>query len=312
MSKRETPMTRRYWRQVRGTLLLDYLVVRQRPGVGPRGIDAITIGEGDHRIVPPAERKKFHLDGHDIVIVQAKASRLGINPLGQAFFSRELVTACWAPKCIRTVALRRLDDGVLCPIAERFGIEIVVNNTYESRSNAGALARTSAAGRQEETLENRTVGDNGARGRIEQFGQSIGITTVSSKASGGYTNVNINNPLSPGGSIPPTHARFVGYASQHAKYQRSPLCPGTIAWQGSSLAMRSFARNAAGRRRCRTVSLSLIIPSGQAAQTRPRKSRWVRSGVRTPVLPDENVAFSAVRAGSIDGFSATWVSTLDW
>jgi hypothetical protein len=29
MSKRETPMTRRYWERVRGTLLEEYLIVHQ-------------------------------------------------------------------------------------------------------------------------------------------------------------------------------------------------------------------------------------------------------------------------------------------
>jgi hypothetical protein len=35
MSKLETPMTRRYWKRVGGTLLEEFLVVPRGPGVGP-------------------------------------------------------------------------------------------------------------------------------------------------------------------------------------------------------------------------------------------------------------------------------------
>ena len=89
MSKHETPMTRRYWERVRGTLLEEYLIVRSRPGVGRRMIDAVIIEDGDHRIASRGET--VSLDGHDIVVVQTKASRLGMYLLGQAFFSRELI-----------------------------------------------------------------------------------------------------------------------------------------------------------------------------------------------------------------------------
>ena len=55
MSKRETPMTRRYWERVRGTLLEEYLVVRTGPGVGRPMIDAVIIEDGDHRIASRSE-----------------------------------------------------------------------------------------------------------------------------------------------------------------------------------------------------------------------------------------------------------------
>jgi hypothetical protein len=84
MSKHETPMTRRYWKRVGGTLLEEYLVVPSRPpGVGRRMIDAVIIEDGDHRIASRAESVSF--DGHDIIIVQTKASRLGMYLLGRPF-----------------------------------------------------------------------------------------------------------------------------------------------------------------------------------------------------------------------------------
>jgi hypothetical protein len=103
VSKRETPMTRRYWERVRGTLLEEYLIVPSSPGVARRMIDAVIIEDSDHRIASRGE--SVSLDGHDIVIVQTKALRLGMYLLGQAFFSRELIKDRFAPRSIRTVAL---------------------------------------------------------------------------------------------------------------------------------------------------------------------------------------------------------------
>jgi hypothetical protein len=98
MSKHETPMTRRYWERVGGTLLEEYLIVRSSPGVGRRMIDAVIIEDGDHRIASRGET--VSLDGHDIVVVQTNAQRLGMYLLGQAFFSRELIKDRFAPRSI--------------------------------------------------------------------------------------------------------------------------------------------------------------------------------------------------------------------
>ena len=127
MSKHETPMTRRYWERVGGTLLEEYLVVPRRPGVGQRLVDAVIVVDGAHRIASPGE--SVNLDGHDLIIVQAKARHLGMSLMGQSLFSRELIKLCAAPRSVRTIALCSADDAVLRPIAERFGIEIVVDDT---------------------------------------------------------------------------------------------------------------------------------------------------------------------------------------
>jgi hypothetical protein len=57
MSKLETPMTRRYWERVGGTLLEEYPVVPRSRGIGRRVVDAVIIVGGDHRIVPSRERQ---------------------------------------------------------------------------------------------------------------------------------------------------------------------------------------------------------------------------------------------------------------
>ena len=80
----------------------------------------------DHRIA--SRGKTVSLDGHDIVVVQTKASRLGMYLLGQAFFSRELIKDRFAPRSIRMIALCAIDDAILHSIAERFGVEVVIDD----------------------------------------------------------------------------------------------------------------------------------------------------------------------------------------
>jgi hypothetical protein len=123
---REPLMTRRYWQQVSGTLLEEYLVVSARPGVGWRRVDAVIIADGDHKIASPAEYKS--LNGCDLIVVQTKATRLSTYLLGQAFFSPELINHRFSPRSVHTVALCGADDAILRPIAERFGIEVVVDD----------------------------------------------------------------------------------------------------------------------------------------------------------------------------------------
>ena len=119
-------MTRRYWERMGGTLLEEYLVVPRSRGVGRRVVDAVIIVGGDHRIAFRAEN--VSLDGHDLIVVQTKASRLGMYLLGQALFSCLLVEDRFAPRSVRTVALCAADDAVLRPLAVRFGIEVVVDD----------------------------------------------------------------------------------------------------------------------------------------------------------------------------------------
>jgi hypothetical protein len=125
MSKHEKPMILRYWEHVGGTLRLEYQIVPRSPGVGRRLVDAVIIADGERRIASPGE--KISLDGHDLIIVQAKTDRLGMYLLGQAFFSRELVRKRFKPKSVRTVALCTADDAVLRPIAEGFEIEVALD-----------------------------------------------------------------------------------------------------------------------------------------------------------------------------------------
>ena len=64
--------------------------------------------------------------------MQTNAHRLGMYLLGQAFFSRELIKDRFAPRSVRTVALCAIDDAILRPIAERFGVEVVADDLVQT------------------------------------------------------------------------------------------------------------------------------------------------------------------------------------
>ena len=122
VSKRETPMTERYWNG-EGTLVLEFLAVRRSPTNGYRIIDGV--------ILPDGESKKAHwrdvdIRGKDVICVQTKASRVGMYLLGQALFSRALLLRECGARSVRTVALCTKGDSVLEPIAAEYGVEVVV------------------------------------------------------------------------------------------------------------------------------------------------------------------------------------------
>ena len=124
MSKRETPLTRRFWRETGGTLIEEFLAVTKRRDCGWRRIDGVIVLGEPMRI---AKQSEIAIEGRDIVVVQtkAKSSRLGMPLLGQALFSRYLLEQ-FKPRTIRTVAICGKGDSVLEPLAKKHDIEIVL------------------------------------------------------------------------------------------------------------------------------------------------------------------------------------------
>lgn len=126
MSELETPMTRVYWETVGGTLVEEFCAVRRSKDCGQRLIDGIILPNLENRIVEAKDFNKKLIEGEDIIIVQTKAARLGMNVLGQAFFSAELMKI-FKPKSILSVALVIETDSVLQPIFESFpNMKVVV------------------------------------------------------------------------------------------------------------------------------------------------------------------------------------------
>ena len=130
MSKRETPLTRKYWESIGGTLIEEFPAVTRGDTNSRRLLDGVVILGGEHRIAKASEVK---IEGKDIVVIQTKVNRLGMYLMGQAFFSKELMKQ-FNPKSIRTVAICGKDDTVMRELSEEFGIEIVVYDVKKERS----------------------------------------------------------------------------------------------------------------------------------------------------------------------------------
>ena len=122
MSKHETPLTRKYWQSVGGTLVEEFPVVRRSSASAQRLLDGLIVLDGNNRI---ARANDVTVEGMDVIVLQTKANRLGMYLMGQAFFSRELVKA-FKPKSIRTVAICAQDDSDMHTLCEQFQIEVVI------------------------------------------------------------------------------------------------------------------------------------------------------------------------------------------
>ena len=122
MSKRETPLTRRYWQEIGGTLIEEFPAVRRGPNQGRRLLDGVVILDAPHLI---ANHREVEIENRDIVVIQTKASRLGMYLLGQALFSRHLMMP-FRPSSVDTVAICTKGDDVLEPLAMGYGIKVVV------------------------------------------------------------------------------------------------------------------------------------------------------------------------------------------
>ncbi len=131
MSKFETPMTRWYWQQVGGTLIEEFIAVSGTATCGRRVLDGVIILNGEVRI---AQKSEVAIEDKDIVVVQTKASRLGMYLMGQAFFSAQLMLR-YKPRSIVSVALCSQDDSELHPLFEQYpNMRVIVCPLREDRT----------------------------------------------------------------------------------------------------------------------------------------------------------------------------------
>jgi hypothetical protein len=122
MSKHETPLTRRYWDEVGGTLVEEFPAVLRGSGNAQRLIDGVIIVGEPKKLAKPSE---VSITGKDIIVLQTKANRLGMNLMGQAIVSTKLMEK-FEPKSIRSIAICSEGDSVLEQYLAEYGIELVV------------------------------------------------------------------------------------------------------------------------------------------------------------------------------------------
>lgn len=123
MSKLETKMTHWYWQQVGGTLIEEFRAVVSSKGCSNRWIDGVIIKGGEFRT---AKKTGVDIEGKDIIVVQTKASPLGMYIMGQAFFSAQLMLK-FNPRSVESVCLVTKDDEELRPLFEQYpGMRVIV------------------------------------------------------------------------------------------------------------------------------------------------------------------------------------------
>ena len=122
MSKHETPLTRRFWNEVGGTLIEEFPAVQKGENNSQRLMDGVIILGEEKKIV---SWRDVSISGKDIIVIQTKENRLGMYLMGQAFFSRELMRK-FEPKSIRAAIICSKDDSVMRALAESYGLEIII------------------------------------------------------------------------------------------------------------------------------------------------------------------------------------------
>ena len=122
MSKKETPLTRRYLDSVGGALIEEFPAVRKGAGNAQRLLDGVIVLGEPKALVKPDD---VDIKGKDVIVIQTKASRLGMSLIGQAIISRKLMEV-FLPRIIRSVAVCSQGDSVLESLLPEFGIELVV------------------------------------------------------------------------------------------------------------------------------------------------------------------------------------------
>ena len=125
MSRNETPLTRWYWRQLGGLLAEEFCLVTRAADCSARWVDALVLPERETRIAERGE--PITIGAERAVLVQTKASPLGMYLMGQTLFSAELLRRRFPHAQVESVALCTRDDEVLRPLLEAHtGCRVVV------------------------------------------------------------------------------------------------------------------------------------------------------------------------------------------
>ncbi len=122
MSKYEDPMICWYWDRVGGTLCKEFTAVRKGGNCERRSLDAIILPKK-----PKGTQYEPTLQDQHVIVVQAKANRLGMPLMGQTLFSGMLVKQNFNPGPLMSVALCKEKNPelhrLLKRVAKRIGID---------------------------------------------------------------------------------------------------------------------------------------------------------------------------------------------
>lgn len=122
MSKHESWRTRKFWEQTGGLLIEEFQAVKATGLSGQRLIDGLIVLNEPKAI---HSGNTYDIAERDVIIIQTKAGRLGMNLLGQAYFSRFLIDQ-FKPLSIRCVAICGKTDEKMEELAKLHAVEVVV------------------------------------------------------------------------------------------------------------------------------------------------------------------------------------------
>lgn len=134
MSKLETPMVLRWWNEsgLSGVLAEEWPLVAKSGLTQRRRADAVAVLDSAGNRMVVDWRELPALEGHDVVVLQAKASPLCAPLAGQAVGSAWLLNR-HSPNSVRSVLLCTADDADLRPLVEAHGVEVVVMPEFGGR-----------------------------------------------------------------------------------------------------------------------------------------------------------------------------------
>jgi len=103
-------------------LIEEFPAVPRTESNAQRLLDGVIV-IGDNMAI--VKHSDVDIKGRDIIVIQTKARRLGMNLMGQAIISAKLMER-FEPRSIRSVAICTAGDKVLEALLPLYGIELVI------------------------------------------------------------------------------------------------------------------------------------------------------------------------------------------
>ncbi|MDB2384443.1 hypothetical protein N9V90_01200 [Endozoicomonas sp.] len=124
MRKNKIWRLRTYWQRTGGLLVEEFMMVKQdkNANIARRLLDGLIILGEKTQI---STSRNVSIKNRDIIAVQVKGKRLGMNLMGQAYFSSMLLQKL-QPRSIRTVAICSKSNLALKRLCLQHDIEVIV------------------------------------------------------------------------------------------------------------------------------------------------------------------------------------------
>lgn len=122
MSSYQSKRIRKYWKQVGGLLIEEFQAIPKKKSAEKQVIEGIIVlGEETRR----QRGGIYDFTGKDIIVIHTKKDQVGMQSLGQAFQSREVMMR-YQPRSIKTVTICSKPDEEMYKFCKEFDIEMVV------------------------------------------------------------------------------------------------------------------------------------------------------------------------------------------